>query len=57
MGSGSSIVAVIFLGVGISCRKSSEAVVFEVIGIPLLFLKQNSPLFIPVIFAVMVVDR
>lgn len=78
-----SIAAVIFLGIGISCRKSSEAVgfftfvkppmvenverynhavsvlwfvtagVFEIIGIPLLFIEQNSPLFIPVIFAVM----
>ncbi len=79
-----SIVAVIFLGTGISCRKSSEAVgffsfvkppivenvehynnavsvlwffmagVFEIIGFPLLILKQNSPLFIPVIFAVVI---
>ena len=79
-----SIVAVIFLGIGISCRKSSEAVgfftfvkppivedverynnavsvlwffmagIFEILGIPLLFLKQNSPLFIPIIFAVMI---
>lgn len=81
-----SIVAVIFLGIGISCRKSSEAVgfftfvkppivenverynnavsvlwfffagVFEILGIPLLILKQNSPLFIPVIFAVVILD-
>lgn len=79
-----SIVAVIFLGIGISCRKSSEAVgfftfvkppiveavepynnavsilwfvvagVLEIIGTPFLFLKQNSPLFIPVIFAVVI---
>lgn len=79
-----SIVAAIFLGIGISCRKSSEAVgfftfvkppvveniehynnavsvlwffmagVFEIIGIPLLILKQNSPLFILVIFAVVI---
>jgi len=26
------------------------AVIFEIIGIPLLFLEQNSPMFIPVIF-------
>ncbi len=81
-----SIVAVIFLGIGISCHKSKEAVgfftfvkppvvenverynnavavlwfffagVFEILGIPLLFLKQNSPLFIPVIFAVVILD-
>lgn len=79
-----SIVAAIFLGIGISCRKSNEAVgfftfvkpptvedvehynnevsvlwfvaagVLEIIGIPLLFLKQNSPLAIPVIFAVVI---
>ncbi len=79
-----SIVAALFLGIGISCRKSNEAVGFftfvkppivedvehynnevsilwfvaagalEIIGIPLLFLKQNSPLFIPVIFAVVI---
>lgn len=79
-----SIVAAIFLGIGISCRKSSEAVgfftfvkppivedvehynyavsilwfivagVFEMIGIPFLFLKQNSPLFILMIFAVVI---
>lgn len=79
-----SIVAVIFLGIGISCRKSREAVgfftfvkppivdniehynnavsllwfvaagVLEIVGIPILFIKQNSPLFIPVIFAVLI---
>lgn len=79
-----SIVAAIFLGIGISCRKSNEAVGFftfvkppsvenvmqynntvavlwfiaagalEIIGIPILFLKQNSPLFILIIFAVMI---
>lgn len=79
-----SIVAVIFLGIGISCRRASEAVgfftfvkppavdgverynhavsilwfvtaaIFEIIGFPLLFIEQNSPLFIPMIFAVMV---
>lgn len=79
-----SIVAVILLGIGISCRKSEEAVgfftfvkppvvndverynhalsilwmvaagIFEVIGIPFLFLEQNSSLFVPVIFAVII---
>lgn len=79
-----SIAAVIFLGIGVSCRKSTGAAgfftfvkppavenveqynhavsvlwfvtagVFEIIGIPLLVLKQNSPLFIPLVFAVMV---
>lgn len=79
-----SIVAVIFLGIGISCRKSNEAVGFftgckppavedvkrynkavsklwfisagayEVIGVPLLFLEQNSLLFVPIIFAVVI---
>ena len=79
-----SIVTVIFLGIGISCRKSNEAVGFftgckppvvedvkrynkavsklwfisagayEVIGVPLLFLEQNSLLFIPIIFAVVI---
>ncbi len=74
-----SIVAVLFLGIGISGRKSKEAVgfftfvkppvvtdvskynhsvsilwiavavIFEIIGIPFLFLEQNSPMFIPVI--------
>ena len=77
-----SIVTVIFLGIGISCRKSNEAVgfftgcqppavkdvkrynnavsilwfvsagIYEVIGVPLLFLEQNSLLFIPIIFGV-----
>lgn len=76
-----SLVAAIFLGIGISCRKSTEAAgfftgckppevkdikkynhavanlwfisaaVYEVLGIPLLFLEQNSAGFIPVIFA------
>lgn len=79
-----SVVAAIFLGIGISCRKSSEpvgfftftnppivedikrynnavsvvwfgaAVVLEIIGIPLLFLEQNSPVSILLIFAVMI---
>lgn len=79
-----SIVAAIFLSIGISCRKSSAAVGFftfvkppivedvkrynnavsilwfvaagilEIIGIPFLFLKQNSPLFILMIFAVVI---
>lgn len=78
-----SIVAVLFLGIGISGRKSKEAVgfftfvkppevtdvskynrsvsslwvivaaIFEIIGIPLLFLEQNSPMFILVVFGVM----
>lgn len=75
-----SLVAVIFLGIGISGLKSKEAVgfftgvkaptvkdvekynhavsilwfvsavLFEIIGIPLLFLEQNSPIFILLIF-------
>ena len=79
-----SIVTVIFLGIGISCRKSREAVgfftgckppvienveqynkavsklwfvsagIYEVLGLPLLFLEQNSLLFIPIIFAVVI---
>lgn len=79
-----SICAVIFFGIGISCRKAEEAVgfftfakppavgdvkgynhavsalwmvsagVFEIMGIPLLVLKQNSPFFIFLIFAVLV---
>ncbi len=78
-----SIVAVLFLGIGISGRKSKEAVGFftfvkppvitdvskynhsvstlwiiaavilEIIGMPLLFSEQNSPVFIPVILGVM----
>lgn len=77
-----SIVAIIFLGIGISSRKSREAAgfftfvnppdvqeveqynkavsilwfaaagVLELIGIPILFLQQNSPLYILIIFAV-----
>ncbi len=79
-----SIVTVIFVGIGISCRKSNEAVgfftgckppvvedvnrynkavsklwfvaagVYEVMGVPLLFLEQNSLLFIPIIFGVVI---
>ena len=79
-----SIVAAVFLGIGISCRKSREAVGFftfvkpseiedvkhynnavsvlwfisavalEIIGIPLLFLEQNSPLAVLLIFAVVI---
>ena len=79
-----SVVAAIFLGIGISCRKSSKpvgfftftnppivedikrynnavsavwfivAVVLEIIGIPLLFLEQNSPVSILLIFTVMI---
>lgn len=78
-----SIVAVLFLRIGISGWKAKEAVgfftfvrppkvtdvnkynhlvsmlwtiaavIFEIIGIPLLFLEQNSPMFIPIIFGVM----
>ena len=77
-----SIVTVIFLGIGISCRKSREAVgfftgckppvienveqynkavsqlwfvsagVYEIMGVPLLFSEQNSLLFVPIIFGV-----
>lgn len=79
-----SIVAVAFVGIGICCRKSSEAVgfftfvqapivedvehynnavsvlwfvaavVLEIIGIPLLFLEQNSHLVFLLIFAVVI---
>lgn len=79
-----SIVAALFLGIGISGRKSKEAVGFfsfvkppvvtdvnmynrsvsmlwmitavilEIIGTPLLFLEQNSPMFVPMILGVMV---
>lgn len=82
-----SIVAAIFLAIGISCRKSHGAVgffnfvkpptvvnveqynravstlwfvvaiVFEIVGIPLLFLKQNSPYFVllvPVVFILVI---
>lgn len=77
-----SIVTVIFVGIGINCRKSRETVgfftgckppiienvaqynravsnlwfvaagVYEIMGVPLLFLEQNSLLFIPIIFGV-----
>jgi len=77
-----SIVAALFLGIGISGRKSKEAVgfftfvkppvvsdvdkynhsvsmlwiivavIFEIIGMPLLFSEQNSPVFILVIFGI-----
>lgn len=79
-----SVVALIFLSIGFSCRKSDEAVgffsfaepptvsnvkdynnkvgllwiissiVFEIIGIPMLFLKQNSPLVILIVFAIII---
>lgn len=79
-----SIVAIVFMLIGISCRKSDEAVgfftfvkppiiedvkaynnavavlwfvsavVLEIIGIPILFLEQNSPLFVPIILAVII---
>ena len=77
-----SIVSLVFLGIGISCRRSKEAVgfftfvkppeveetgrynravgilwfmaagIFEVIGIPFMFLQQNSPFSILIVFAV-----
>ena len=77
-----SIVAVLFLGIGIVGRKSKDAVgfftfvkppkvtdvnkynravsvlwivaavVLEIIGVPLLFLEQNSPMFILIIFSI-----
>lgn len=79
-----SVVAVLFLGIGIVGRKSKgavgfftfvkppevndvnkynhavsvlwimAAVVLEIIGIPLLFLEQNSPMYILMIFVVVV---
>lgn len=79
-----SIGAAIFLAIGISCRKSREAVgfftftkppvienveaynkavsnlwfvaalIFEILGVPFLFLKQNSPWFLLIIFAVII---
>lgn len=79
-----SIVAIIFLGISISSRKSNEAVgfftftkppkvsdvkqynnavsllwfvtaiVMELIGIPILFLQQNSPVFFLIVFAVII---
>lgn len=78
-----SIVAAVFLGIGISCRRSTKpagfftfvvppeiedivhynnavsvlwftaAAVFEIMGLPVLFLEQNSPFCIFVIFGVM----
>ena len=77
-----SVVAFIFLGIGIRCRRSKEAVgfftgckplaikdvkrynravsrlwfvsagIYELVGVPLMFLEQNSLLFVPIIFAV-----
>lgn len=77
-----SIVTILFVGIGISCRKSNEPIgfftgckppeienvvqynravsklwfvvagVYEIMGVPLLFLEQNSLLFIPIIFGV-----
>lgn len=79
-----SIVSVVFLGIGISCRRSKETVgfftfvkppevretgrynravgtlwfvaacIFEAVGIPLIFLEQNSSFFLPIIFAVII---
>lgn len=78
-----SIVAAVFLGIGINCRRSTKpagfftfvvppeiedivhynnavsvlwltaAAVLEIIGIPILFLEQNSPFYIFVILGVM----
>lgn len=79
-----SIVALLFLGIGISSRKANEAVgfftfvkppivedvkrynnavailwfvvtmIWELMGIPFLFLKQNSPIFLFIIFGVVI---
>lgn len=79
-----SIVAIILLFIGLSCKKSDAAVgfftfsdppmvsnvkeynnkvsllwiisaiVFEIIGIPMLFLKQNSPVFVFIMFAIII---
>ena len=79
-----SMVAIIFVYIGISCRKSDEpvgfftgskpteienvsaynravsrlwfvsTVIYEIMGVPLLFLEQNSVLFIPIVFGVMI---
>ncbi|MFR8547703.1 MAG: hypothetical protein ACLVEV_03620 [Lachnospiraceae bacterium] len=78
-----SIVAVIFLGIGVACRRADNAMGFftfikppvvtdvkqynkavsilwftaatilEILGLPLLFAKQNSPVFIFMIIAIM----
>ena len=77
-----SIVTILFVVIGLKCRKSDEptgffigckpaeiknvsgynkavsklwfaaAVIYEIMGVPLLFLEQNSLLFIPIIFGV-----
>lgn len=79
-----SIVALLFLGIGMSSRKATEAVgfftfvkppivedvrrynnavailwfvvtmIWELMGIPFLFLKQNSPIFLFIIFGVVI---
>lgn len=79
-----SIVTILFVGIGLKCRKSDEptgffigckpaeiknvsgynkavsklwfaaTVIYEIMGVPLLFLEQNSLLFIPIIFGVVV---
>ena len=79
-----SIVVILFIGVGISCRKSDEpvgfftgckppkiknvpgynkavsklwfvsTVIYEIMGVRLLFLEQNSLLFIPIVFGVVI---
>lgn len=48
-----SIVALIFLGIGIHSRKEKEATgILELIGIPMLLCEQNSPIFVFMILAV-----
>ena len=77
-----SLVTVLFIGIGIKCRKSDEpigfftgckpsniddvseynkavshlwfvsAIIYEVMGVLLLFLEQNSLLFVPIVFGV-----
>ena len=79
-----SIVACIFIGVGITCRKSEEpsgfftgckppeikdvsrynkavsrlwfvsALVYELLGVPLMFLEQNSLWFVPIVFGIII---
>lgn len=79
-----SVVAAIFFGIGISCRKSNDtvgfftfvkapevkdvkgynkavarlwfasAIIMEMMGVPILFLKQNSPWAVLIIFEMMI---
>ena len=79
-----SSVACVFIGVGISCRKSEEpagfftgckvpeikdvprynkavsrlwfvsALVYELLGVPLMFLEQNSLWFVPIVFGIII---